>query len=117
MHKPLQGLENTLWAFATLGRAPRERVLAAGAVRLAETLRDFNQQNLALTLWAFAKLGFCPPTAILQAAADRAVVLAPVRPLPCLLTQTMLLRTCMQAGFVDLPGSATSPPEPHRGCT
>lgn len=75
----MQGLENMLWSFATLGRAPSERVLAAGAARLSDTMRDFNQQNLALTLWAFAKLGFSPPTHILHAAAAQAVILAPVR--------------------------------------
>ena len=84
----VQGLENTLWAFATLSHAPRERVLAAAAVRLGETLQDFNQQNLALTLWAFAKLGFCPPTAILKAAAKRAVSLVPVSASACCLDQS-----------------------------
>lgn len=55
-------------------------MLHLAAVRLAETLGTFNQQNLALTLWAFARFSFCPSAAIMTACSERATELAEVCP-------------------------------------
>ena len=75
----LQGLENLLWAFATLNHRPPPDMLQLAAQRLAETLDTFNQQNLALTLWAYARFAFCPNPAIMAACTERATELAVVR--------------------------------------
>ena len=75
-----QGLENLLWAFATLNHRPPPDMLQLAAQRLAETLDTFNQQNLALTLWAYARFAFCPNPAIMAACTERATELAVVRP-------------------------------------
>ena len=85
----LQGLENLLWAFATLNHNPPLDVLRLAATRLAETLDTFNQQNLALTLWAFARFTFCPSQPILTACAERATELSVVRFCPFCKAQSM----------------------------
>ena len=52
-----QGVANTLWAYATMGREPGTgvmRVLEGQAEALAGT---FNSQEVANTLWAYATPG------------------------------------------------------------
>jgi hypothetical protein len=55
-----QDLANTLWAYATLGRAPEPemwRALETAAVRVAPGM---NPQDLANTVWGYATLGRAP---------------------------------------------------------
>jgi hypothetical protein len=52
-----QGVGNTLWAYATMARAPGAglmRELEGQAQALAVT---FNAQNVVNTLWAYARMG------------------------------------------------------------
>jgi cellobiose-specific phosphotransferase system component IIA len=55
-----QDLANTMWAYATLGRAPEpetRRALETAAARVASSM---NPQALANTVWSYAKLGRAP---------------------------------------------------------
>ena len=55
-----QELSNTLWAYATMGRGPGERVMGMLEGRMGEVVREYNAQELSNTLWAYAKLGMWP---------------------------------------------------------
>jgi hypothetical protein len=53
-----QALVNTLWAYATMGRKPGERVMALLEER-AEAIseRTLNPQEVSNTIWAYATMG------------------------------------------------------------
>ena len=52
---PVQGLANTLWAFAKLEQ-PAPRFCSAAAAEVARRLASFSLRDLSQILWAFAKL-------------------------------------------------------------
>lgn len=52
-----QHLANSLWALATLEKAPSPRLLVALADAMKERVSDCNPQEISNTVWAFAKLG------------------------------------------------------------
>ena len=49
--------ENTLWAFATIGTKPGERMMRQLQWRTEVISGEFNSQKVANTLWAFATMG------------------------------------------------------------
>lgn len=57
-----QALENTLWAFATLGYRPSEQWMARFSESAQAKMGDFDAQGLATLLWAYATLGHNPGT-------------------------------------------------------
>lgn len=52
----MQGLANTLWAFAKL-RQPAPRLCEAAAAEVLRRRSDFSAHDLSQMLWAFAKMG------------------------------------------------------------
>ena len=52
----VQGLANTLWAFAKL-KQPAPRLCEAAAAEILRRLSDFSLRDLSQILWAFAKMG------------------------------------------------------------
>ena len=52
---PVQGLANTLWAFAKLEQ-PAPRFCRAAAAEVARRLASFSLRDLSQILWSFAKL-------------------------------------------------------------
>ena len=62
-----QGVANTLWAYATMGRRPGERVLGALDARVEAVARECNSQDVANTLWAYATMGRRPGERVLGA--------------------------------------------------
>ena len=60
-----QQITNTLWAFATLGRQPKDVLVAGLMTRALEVQGGFNPQNIDNTLWAFATLARQPKDALL----------------------------------------------------
>ena len=52
-----QDISNTLWAYATLGRAPLEDVLRGLEGRAVAVAGSFIPQEISNTLWAYANLG------------------------------------------------------------
>ena len=60
-----QNLANTLWAYATMGRAPGTGVMRELEGRAEAVAGSFNAQDVANTLWAYATMGRepgCRPT-------------------------------------------------------
>jgi hypothetical protein len=55
-----QEVSNTLWAYATMGRKPGERLMGLLERRAEVISEDFNSQNVANTLWAYATMGRKP---------------------------------------------------------
>ena len=56
----LQGLENTLWSFATLGMALQGSLPLAVDAHIAVTAAEHDHTSLALTTWALGKLSHRP---------------------------------------------------------
>ena len=55
-----QNVANTLWAYATIGTKPEQRMMGQ-LERRAETISgEFNSQAIANTLWAYATMGTKP---------------------------------------------------------
>jgi hypothetical protein len=52
-----QGVANTLWAYATMGREPGAGVMKALEGRSEAVAGTFNTQEVANTLWAYATMG------------------------------------------------------------
>ena len=52
---PVQGVANTLWAFAKLEQ-PAPRFCRAAAAEVAQRLASFSLRDLSQILWSFAKL-------------------------------------------------------------
>ena len=50
-------MSNTLWAYATLGRAPGEELLRRLEARAAAVAESFNAQDVSNTLWSISSLG------------------------------------------------------------
>jgi len=72
-----QALANTMWAYATLGRAPEAetwRALETAAVRVAPGMVP---QNLANTMWAHVTLGSAPEAETWRALETAAARVAP----------------------------------------
>ena len=72
-----QALANTVWAYATLGRAPEPetwRTLDTAAARVAASM---NPQALANTVWAYVTLGRAPEPEEWRALETAAVRVAP----------------------------------------
>ena len=55
-----QDIANTLWAFATMGRKPGDRMMGQLEVRTEAISGEFNSQNIANTLWEFVTMGRKP---------------------------------------------------------
>jgi hypothetical protein len=55
-----QGMANTLWAYAAMGREPRAGVIQALEGREEALAGSFNAQEVANTLWACATMGRGP---------------------------------------------------------
>ena len=55
-----QEVSNTVWAYATMGMKPGERLMGLLERRAEATAGDFNSQNVANTLWAYATMGRKP---------------------------------------------------------
>jgi hypothetical protein len=47
-----QNVANTLWAYATMGTKPRERMMGHLERRVEAISGEFNSQDIANTLWA-----------------------------------------------------------------
>jgi hypothetical protein len=52
-----QGVANTLWAYATMGREPGAGVMQGLEGRAEALAGTFNTQDLANKLWAYATMG------------------------------------------------------------
>jgi hypothetical protein len=97
-----QALANTVWAYATLGRAPEAdtwRTLETAAVRVAPGMVP---QNLANTLWAYATLGRAP-----GAETWRALETAAVRVAPSMVPQNLANTMWGYATLGRAPGAET----------
>jgi hypothetical protein len=55
-----QDIGNTLWAYATLRRAPAPPLLEALQGKAVQMARHFTAQQISNTLWAFATLKLSP---------------------------------------------------------
>ena len=66
-----QGLENTLWSFATLGLTIQGGLLAAVGGRIAATAAEHDHTSLALATWALGKLAHRPSDALAVALRGR----------------------------------------------
>jgi uncharacterized alpha-E superfamily protein len=55
-----QNVANTLWAFATMGKKPGERMMGQLERRAEAISGEFTAQEVANTLWAFATMGTKP---------------------------------------------------------
>ena len=51
-----QGVANTVWALATMGREPEERMMLALERRAEAVSGEFNAQEIANTIWALATM-------------------------------------------------------------
>jgi hypothetical protein len=71
-----QEVANTLWAFATMGRKPGERMMGLLEGRAEVMSGDFNSQNVANTLWAFWTLGTKPGERMMGLLEQRAEVIS-----------------------------------------
>ena len=65
----LQGLANTLWAFAKLGE-PAPRFCGAAAAEVVRRLGAFSLRDLSQILWALAKLEHWGSASAVSAMAD-----------------------------------------------
>jgi len=71
-----QGVANTLWAYATMGRAPGAGVMRALEGRAEAVAGTFNALEVANTLWAYATMGREPGTGLMRELEGRAEALA-----------------------------------------
>jgi hypothetical protein len=71
-----QGLANTIWAYATLGLTPSDRVQKALSDAVLRLAGEFNAQNVANTIWAYAALGLTPSDRVQKALSDAVLRLA-----------------------------------------
>jgi hypothetical protein len=51
-----QDVANTLWAYATMGRKPGERLMGQLGRRVDAISGELNSQDVANTLWAYATI-------------------------------------------------------------
>lgn len=56
----MQGMENVLWACATMGFVPERSLLDAVVRQACARMHEFEQQSAVLLMWAFAKIGHHP---------------------------------------------------------
>ena len=85
---PIQGLANTLWAFAKLEQ-PAPRFCRAAAAELGRRLGSFSLRDLSQILWAFAKLEHRQSAAVVSLIADHTAAVLTAEggfllPSPCL---------------------------------
>jgi hypothetical protein len=52
----LQDIANTLWAFATMGTKPRQKMMGQLERRAEGISGEFKPQEVENTLWAFGKM-------------------------------------------------------------
>ena len=67
---------NTLWAYATMGRAPGAGLMRALEGRAEAVAGTFKEQEVANTLWAYATMGREPGTVVMRALEGRAEAVA-----------------------------------------
>jgi len=67
-----QGVANTLWAYAKMGREPGEELMRALEGRAEATAESFGAQGVANTLWAYATMGREPGEGLMRALEGRA---------------------------------------------
>ena len=72
-----QGLENTLWSFATLGVFVESSLLTAVDERIAATAPEYDHTSLALATWALGKLAHRPSVQLVAALRRRMAEVAP----------------------------------------
>ena len=70
-----QGVANTLWAYATMGREPGERAMGLLEGRVEEVVREYNAQGVEITLWAYATMGREPGERVMGLLEGHAVFL------------------------------------------
>jgi len=70
-----QDVANTLWAYATMGRAPGAGVMRGLEGRAEAVAGTFIAQDVANTLWAYATLGREPGAGLMRGLEGRAEVL------------------------------------------
>ena len=59
-----QEVANTLWAYATLGRAPGAGIRRKLEERILQLVKDFTSKDLADTQWAYGQLGMALPAEV-----------------------------------------------------
>lgn len=67
----MQGMENTLWSFATLGVPLQSSLLVAVDAQLAATAAQHDHTSLALATWALGKLAHRPSARLAEALRGR----------------------------------------------
>jgi hypothetical protein len=72
----LQGVANTLWADATMGRVPEAGLMWELEGRSEALAGTFNAQGVANTLWAYAKMGRGPEEGMMRELEGRAEAVA-----------------------------------------
>lgn len=85
---PIQGLANTLWAFAKLEQ-PAPRFCRAAAAEVGRRLASFSLRDLSQILWSFAKLEYRHSPAAVSLIADHTAGILAAEggfslPAPCL---------------------------------
>jgi hypothetical protein len=71
-----QDVVNTLWAYATMGRAPGAGLMGELDGRAEALAGTFNAQNVANTLWAYATMGQSSGAGLMGELEGRAETLA-----------------------------------------
>jgi len=71
-----QNVANTVWALATMGVTPDEKLLRAMQGRATALAGTFTPQAVANTVWALATMGVTPDEKLLRAMQGRATALA-----------------------------------------
>jgi hypothetical protein len=61
-----QGVANTLWAYATMGRSPGAGVMRVMEGRAEALAGTFNEQGVVNTLWAYATMGRSPGAGVMR---------------------------------------------------
>lgn len=56
----VQGMENVLWACATMGFVPEQSLLEAVSQHACARMHEFEQQSTVLLIWAYAKFDHHP---------------------------------------------------------
>ena len=71
-----QNVANTLWAYATMGRAPGAGLMRELEGRAEALAGLFKAQDVANTLWAYATMGRAPGAGLMRELGGRAEALA-----------------------------------------
>ena len=72
---------NTLWAYATMGRAPSAGVMRGLEGRAEAVAPTMQAQSVANTLWAYATMGRAPSAGVMRGLEGRAEAVASTKEL------------------------------------